>query len=82
MDISKNGYLKNWISQKIPNFANIPYFWSLTMSICRSRAPEFKSGKSGIGTKPNRPNRDRTYGIRGSKLPNYKLENMGKHDKL
>ena len=59
-------------------FENISNFWSLTVPICRSRAPEFKSG---IETEPNRPNGGNKYGFRGSKLPKYKIENIAKHRK-
>ena len=65
-----------WKSQQMdiskkPMFAEISYSWSLTLSICRSRAPEFKSG---IETEPNRPNGCQKYGIQVSKLPKYKIE--------
>ena len=48
------------------------------MLICRSRAPE---PKSGIETEPNGPNRCQQYGIQGSKLPKYKIPKNKKHVK-
>ena len=58
-----------WISQKmdiskIPIFAKRSYFWSLTVSNCRSRAPE---SKSGIETEPNGPKRTQKSEIRTQK---------------
>ena len=48
--IQIEGISQNMDISKIHIFAKISYFWSLTVPICRSRAPE---SKSGIETEPN-----------------------------
>ena len=68
-------------------FAKILYFWSLTVPICRSGVPEFKSGietepNRPNGTEPNRPNGVKNQGFEGRNCQNTKSKKSQKSPQM